>query len=108
MNERDELARTIEDVDIANEWDPSPGMYLKYGDAILAAGYRKPRTITTTEELDALAVGTVVLSEKYIHHTTGMGISFQKWDDWLWHRGGRSSDTHPDYFLPATVLWEPR
>lgn len=56
MNERDELARTIEDVDIANEWDPSPGMYLKYGDAILAAGYRKPRTITREAELEALPV----------------------------------------------------
>ncbi|KUM34577.1 hypothetical protein [Arthrobacter sp. EpRS71] len=30
-------------------------------DAILADGYRKPRTITTAEELDALAVGSSVL-----------------------------------------------
>jgi hypothetical protein len=29
-------------------------------DAILAAGYRKPRTITTAEELDALPVGSIV------------------------------------------------
>lgn len=30
-------------------------------DVILAAGYRKPRTVTTVEELDALPVGSVVL-----------------------------------------------
>jgi len=29
-------------------------------DAVLAAGYRKPATITTAEELDALPVGSVV------------------------------------------------
>lgn len=30
-------------------------------DAIYAAGYRKPRTVTTVEELDALAEGSVVM-----------------------------------------------
>lgn len=29
--------------------------------AILATGYRKPRTVTTTEELDALPEGSVIL-----------------------------------------------
>ena len=36
--------------------------YEVMADAILAAGYSKPRTITTAEELDALPVGSVVLS----------------------------------------------
>lgn len=31
--------------------------------AILEAGWRKPRVIATVEELDALAVGSVILSE---------------------------------------------
>lgn len=68
---------------------------------------RKPRTITTVEELDALPEGSVVISGEYRHYRNGMQLSFQKWDDGRWHRGGRSRDTHPDYFLPATVLHEP-
>lgn len=74
---------------------------------ILAAGYRKPRTITTVEELDALRVGSVVLSEGYGHHANQMLISFQRWWDGEWHRGARAGSTHPDNFLPATVLHEP-
>jgi hypothetical protein len=35
--------------------------YFSMADAILAAGYRKPRTITTAEELDALLDGAVVM-----------------------------------------------
>jgi len=78
----------------------------KTADAILAAGYRKPRTITTTEELDALPNGSVVLSDVYkAHH--GQAISFQRWEDGLWHRGARSGSTHPDNFLPVSVLHEP-
>lgn len=33
----------------------------KTADSLLAAGYRKPRTITTTEELDALGFQAVIL-----------------------------------------------
>ncbi|UYL88331.1 hypothetical protein SEA_EVEPICKLES_44 [Arthrobacter phage EvePickles] len=81
-------------------------------DKVLAAGYRKPRIITTTEELDSLPVGSVVLSDAYrymVHGGADCGwpIAFQRWDDKLWHRGARSGDTHPDNFLPATVLHEP-
>ncbi len=65
-----------------------------------------PRTITTAEELDALPYGSVVLSAVYIAHH-GQAISFQRWEDGLWHRGARSSHTHPDNFLPVTVLHEP-
>lgn len=74
--------------------------------AVLAAGYRKPRTVTTVEELDALPVGSVVLSLAYHSDVNGMAIVFQRWHDGLWHRGARSGDTHPDNFLPATVLHE--
>lgn len=49
--QRDELARLI-----------SSRHTMGAVDAILAAGYRKPRTITTVEELDALPVGSVVLA----------------------------------------------
>ena len=73
-------------------------------EGILAAGYRKPQQVTTAEELDALPVGSVVLSDPYRHHSHGYPVAFQRWDTGNWHRGGRSSDTHPDYILPATVL----
>lgn len=50
MSERDELATIILSMDRISAID-----------AILAAGYRKPRTITTAEELDALRFQAVVL-----------------------------------------------
>lgn len=61
---RDELAEIIQD---CGEYIPgshaddyvSPDKAAK---AILAAGYRKPRMINTAEELDALALKSVVMS----------------------------------------------
>ena len=66
---------------------------------ILAAGYRKPRTITTAEELDALPVDSVVRD-----------------DEMVWLRGNSewyTPMTTAGYAsmhinLPATVLWEPK
>ncbi|WP_426940282.1 hypothetical protein [Pseudarthrobacter sp. S6] len=66
----------------------------------------KPLEVTTVEELDALPIGSVVLSDAYTGQS-GQKISFQRWDDGDWHRGARSGDTHPDNFLPATVLYSP-
>ena len=63
--------------------------------------------VTNEEELDALPNWSVVLSESYTHHESGERISFQRWDDGLWHRGARSSFTDPDNFLPVTVLHIP-
>lgn len=82
---------------------------IRAAESILAAGYSKPRTITitTVEELDALPVGSVVLSEGYTHHANEMPISFQRWTGGDWHRGARAGNTHPDNFLPATVLYTP-
>jgi hypothetical protein len=105
MSARDELARVIFDAPALIAWDNRSQWII--ADAILAAGYRKPRTITTVEELDALPNGSVVLSQVYRHYLNGMDISFQRWEDGLWHRGARSSDTHPDNFLPVTVIHEP-
>lgn len=65
--------------------------------------------VTSVEELDALPIGSVILSERYIARQEGEeypGV-FQKLYTGDWHRGGRSSDTHPDYFLPARVLYRP-
>jgi hypothetical protein len=57
--ERDELAEIIRDA----QWADGNKFYRSDGqiaEAILAAGYRKPRTVTTVEELDALPNGTIV------------------------------------------------
>ncbi|EMQ98366.1 hypothetical protein [Paeniglutamicibacter gangotriensis] len=63
-------------------------------------------TITTVEELDALPVGSVVLSDVYRYSLTypNYTVSFQKLYDDSWHRGGRASDTHPSVIIPARVI----
>jgi hypothetical protein len=100
MSARNELAGVIDNL---RDHESNEAI----ADAILAAGYSKPRTITTEEELDALPNGSVVLSEVYrAHH--GLSISFQRWEDGAWHRGARSGSTDPSYFLPVTVIHEPK
>ena len=63
MTEREELARIIEDTYEIDIDSPEAGTELACADAILAAGYRKPRTITTVEQLDALPPGSVLIQE---------------------------------------------
>lgn len=65
--------------------------------------------VNSVEELDQLPIGSAVLSEKYIaqQEAEEYPCVFQKLYTGDWHRGGRSSDTHPDYFLPARVLYRP-
>jgi len=70
-------------------------------DAILAAGYRKPRTITTAEELDALAEGSVILSNDGEDSAQKDGEGY--W--YLW--GGDIGLCSEEINLPVTVLHEP-
>jgi len=68
-------------------------------DAILAAGYSKPRTITTVEELDALPEGSVVRS--------GEGAVWES-DSGVWYEtASRLLHVVSDIALPATVLYAP-
>ena len=64
MSERDELAamrgELAELTADAAERDDDDWM-TEAADAILAAGYRRPRTITTTEELDTLPDGVIIM-----------------------------------------------
>lgn len=72
--ERDELAKAIFIADnhkapevAADEFDergPNTDYTFAIAAALLAAGYRKPRVVTTAEELDALPVGSVVLDDE--------------------------------------------
>lgn len=83
----------------------------KCSDAILAAGWRPPaRTITTVEELDALAVGAVIMEGDHgTPDDTGWGFKtmpgvFHRFPDG-WYVVAGIGERAPD--LPATVLWEP-
>lgn len=76
-------------------------------DAILAAGYRKPRTIATTEELDALPVGAVLLSSELNPWQIDNDEDGERWYV-------ANADTYftSEIFMrqrgPFTVIWEPR
>lgn len=96
-HERDELAQLI-DRTIDQEYSPGDDvMGADLAPAILAAGYRRPRTITTVEELDALENDSVVMSE---------AIAYQKYGHDSWAGDGRFFDTR-QIALPAEVLHEP-
>jgi hypothetical protein len=70
-------------------------------DAILAAGYRKPRTVSTVEELDALPVGSVVLDP------AGLSLHKNAFTGWCASNGAKNiSREMLDEALPATVLYE--
>lgn len=122
MNDRDELAREVFIADNSGqsredslkdwaEYDFASEQSYAHtiADGLIAAGYRKPRTITTVEELDALAMGSKVVSAGYewtknylTINTPSGGIEREVWfnvyDDF---------DAAADIELPATVLWEP-
>lgn len=85
---------------IAEQSNPS------VADAILAAGYRKSRTITTVEELDALPTSTVVMDG------TGEGVVYRKMhqaqDGVQWYEPGYALNWDSlEIKLPATVLYTP-
>jgi len=68
--------------------------------AILAAGYRKLRTVTTIEELDALAEGSVI----YLTEMTGAAEKFE--NVWVFI-GNPTTVPSANTPLPAMVLYEP-
>ena len=71
---------------------------------ILAAGYRKQRTITTEEELDALPVGSVIKDrdrDVCQRFRTGWRATIHEEHDDPWLTDTLEVD------LPATVLYEP-
>lgn len=93
--ERDELATVIE-----TAYDLNEGMasFELLAHAVLAAGYRKPRTITTRGELDALPRLSVIRSDE--------GAVFERHT--MWHEAGSRDLMYTSGIaLPATVIWEP-
>lgn len=121
MSERDELAHIL-DVQGAQVGDcgHEPGeaddcengcreLLLGYADAILAAGYRKPRVVSTVEELEALPVGSaiVVRGEHIEVGVIATRVMVRGNDDeWESYDAYETTEGLVEY-LPATVLFEP-
>jgi hypothetical protein len=101
MNARDELFGLWLKHGVTYESDSSEGRELV--EAILAAGYVKHRTITTIEELDALAVGSMILdsdpdASRKRYDGLWVCLSDPEWG----HESKIISGS-----LPAVVLYEP-
>jgi hypothetical protein len=94
MSPREELAQIIDDRWHGYGYNPQGA-----ADAILAAGYQRPRTITTVEELDEMPAWSVVRSDT--------ATIWEKFND-FWAETltiGRHPSDHIS--LPAKVLYEP-
>jgi len=73
----------------------------KVADAILAAGYRKPRTITTREELQALIEGAVIID-------SAGDVAELRGGYWCGYETAAMSVHRQGKYLPATVIHEPQ
>lgn len=105
VSERDELVQIIMSPESFDSGPPSCGPNDLYAartaDAILAAGYRKPRVVTTAEELDALPAESVVLDP-----STWL---FRKREDGRYAVAGSAVGyTSATINFPAIVLYEPQ
>lgn len=98
--ERDELAEIIDagygDSESECPFDHGP----EIATAILAAGYRKPRTITTMSELAALGNGAVILD-------VDGDVSQRRAGQWCGYDTAPLSDRKVTMFLPAVAIHEP-
>lgn len=103
MSARDELARTI-------RWNCraiSDTVARTAASAIIAAGYRKPRRITTPAELDGVLDGTTVRGV-----TKGRSFyTIQFNDDGFWNQMGCDDEWDNQSLFPffdyLEVIWEP-
>ena len=101
-NERDELAKVIHGAPALIAWE---GQQHIIAASILAAGYTKPRQVSTVEELDALPVGSVAIeADGYIARRFPGGWRVLVTEP---HRSPWLSGTLEDVRLPATVLYSP-
>jgi hypothetical protein len=91
---RDLIHRNLHQIEGFERWTFQAPVDL--ADALTAAGYRKPRTITTAEELDALPEGSVTLDR------TG-DVQKRTYEGWM-----STGAEEPNYVaLPATAIYEP-
>lgn len=107
MNARDELAGIIEREYVrAVDRKRIGDVYTAPADAIVAAGYRKSRVITTTEGLDALPTRSAILSANGAVWVND-GDTEDPWASLAEDFHGGPIWTSSEYIdLPATVLHE--
>lgn len=98
-----ELAQSIADYMDDTQGQRPARQDVELAAAILAAGYVKPRTITTLEELEDLPSGSVILDP------TGLSLHKNEFTGWRASNGARNiaADMLEGEALPATVLHEP-
>ena len=105
--ERDELAKVIvaaygEDAEAECPCEQD----LDVAEAILAAGYRKPRQVTTVEELKALEDPETVLVD-FKQNAYQWGIGLDGSEGWQSTRDPNPiTSDHLLRFMPLTVLFE--
>ena len=113
MSARDELSALClsflkQPTSGGNSWTLTPDAL---ADAILAAGYVKPRVITTLEDLDALPIGAVCLDSEEqmirIVRKEPYSMSYSPVPENFWDMGGGMLHRDDMVDLPLTVLWEP-
>ena len=110
--EREELAsiiqreyvRAIQRKRISDCWDAP-------ADAIVAAGYRKHRTISTAEEVDGLPIGSKLFSERTNHLWNWIGPLRPDQTSGIVVHGTGGGYTYLSDFIkhesPFLVMWEP-
>ena len=103
--ERDELKAIVADALTSPQHGEFALDSTRVAARVLAAGYRKPRQVTTVEELDALPVESIVRD--------ATGFTWDKWWDddghefsWWATTGDRTEYSPKRVNLPATVLYE--
>jgi hypothetical protein len=108
MNARDELADILmSDALMFSDQHYGRDYALAEADAIFAAGYRKPRTITTAEELDEVEDGTIARGV-----TDGRSFyTLQFNDDGFWNQMGCDDQWEHESLFPffdhLEILYEP-
>ena len=102
MNARDELADVFTGHPVAFGAYPKRlmrGHAQEIAEKVLAAGYHRPRVVTTVAELDALPEGTTIVDQAERLTLEETSIQYLEWVD----RHGNACHVE----LPATVLHEP-
>jgi len=107
---RDELAKVIRESTKRSLFGERYAGVPEVADAILAAGYSNPRTISTVEELDQLPAGSVILRNgRAFQHYPAHSAPFDEYQKWKCADGGFVRSTKDgSSILPATVLYEPK
>jgi SAM-dependent MidA family methyltransferase len=106
MSERDELADLLWDMAIRH-LGVATSSSKSMAEELIEAGYRKPRTITTAEELDALPVDTVIRTAGGRVYEKGCYPDDKEFPFWSMTNEQREFGSR-QVPLPATVLWEPQ